>query len=202
MLGFLDFLNKGRAKAKEGADIPPMPPPPADVSEEHHEDVGDELPPLPEIEEHHEESGDKLPPLPGIEEHHDIGMPPVPDELKLPEEDEIKLPEHHEVPTPHSFDEEIPTVPLTKPEVEEMPVMQVPKVNRNGPLFVKSDLFKNDVLDNIAKIKSEVKSSNEVVSRLADFEQDENTIYREWHSQMEDLQKKLLSVDKLLFKGG
>ncbi|MDP7180377.1 MAG: hypothetical protein QF824_03855 [Candidatus Woesearchaeota archaeon] len=193
-------MNKGRAKAKEGADIPPMPPPPADISEEHQGDLGDALPPLPDIEEHHDDIEAELPPLPDIEEHHDIDMPPVPDELKLPEENEIKFPPHHEEIAGHPFSGDIPVVPPSGPKVEEMPVMSVPQVKRDGPLFVKSDIFKNDVLDNIARIKSEVKSSNEVVSRLVDFEQDENTIYREWHAQMEDLQKKLLSVDKILFK--
>jgi len=188
-LSFLKFLNKGKAKAKEELDIPPMPPPPADFSEGS-EPVGDELPQLPEINEKPEEEitpvhglGDELP-----------SLPEEPVESAPPELGPIE-----EEPAGSVVEEEIPIVPLTKPEIER-PIKRE-KAKQVKPLFVNMDSFKNIILKNISLMKGELTTSNQILSKLSKLEQDETALFKDWQGKMEDLQKKLMSIDKILFKG-
>ena len=63
------------------------------------------------------------------------------------------------------------------------------------------DKFRN-VLRNISEIRGSLKVSNEVLSKLNEIDANAEKDFEKWKNVMTDLQKKLVFVDKTLFKGG
>lgn len=173
-MGFLRFLKKSKVKTEDLDVPPPFPPPPLEASEE---ELGltaeEELPPLPEIKEEPEE------------------ITPIPPETPAPQEAILE-------PGPVPI-EELPIIP--KPEIKEpFKRIEEKEIKRIKPIFVEVDIFRNNVLKNIAIIKNELKNSNEILSELGKLEQNESNLFKDWYSKMEDVQKRLMSIDKIIFK--
>lgn len=66
------------------------------------------------------------------------------------------------------------------------------------PIFIDVGIFR-DVIDEIALIQNTLKETSDSLSRLDEFREDENKEFRRWQSDMQDVQKKLIYVDKTLF---
>ena len=67
------------------------------------------------------------------------------------------------------------------------------------PLFVDVLLFR-EVIDEIASISGRLKESHDSLSRLEEFREDEEKEFKRWRSNVQDIQKKLIYVDKTLFR--
>ena len=67
--------------------------------------------------------------------------------------------------------------------------------------FVKVDRFKT-VLDNISMIRSDLRKSEEALLKLENMKGSKDRSYDKFKSSLDDLQKKLIFIDKTLFKGG
>lgn len=173
-------------------DIPDVPP----LPEEHG------LPPLPDHKKivpdvhpiHHEP---KLPPLPGEHElpplpgHEDIpDVPPLPKEQELP-----PLPEEHELPPIKEAPKVEHKLPPLKEKVEKpaMPVV--------GPAerFVTLDQFRL-IQGDISGIKNDLKGIDEFFVRLEEEKSGIDHKYSEWQHSLQDIQRKIIFVDKTLFK--
>ena len=195
-MGFLKFLSK-KKELQEELDIPPPPPPGAE--DLGLTSIGEEIPPPPPLDE------EGLPPFPGPEEREEL--PPLPEMPEFEEEfaeEEAKLQELTQLPrkaeTPNSRSPPLPP----RAEVSQKPLAPPqPRIDVQEavPIFVRANQFK-DVLKGINIVKVNLKKSDDVLLRLDDLENSKEREFTKWRSEMEDIQNKIMFIDKILFKGG
>ncbi len=198
-MGFLKFLSK-KKELQEELDIPPPPPPGAE--DLGLTSIGEELPPPPPSDE------EGLPPFPGPEEREEL--PPLPEMPEFEEEfaeEEAKLREFTSLPPKaESQASELPPLPpraeaslkiSQKPLAPPQPRMDIQEAM---PIFVRANQFK-DILKGINVVKVNLKKSDDVLLRLDDLENSKEREFTKWRSEFEDIQNKIMFVDKILFKG-
>ena len=182
-LGFLKFLKRDKSKeldleSMENLDAPPIPP---GLEEKGME----KLPEMPEVPKSEKS-------LPGRKEKL------VP---------ELKLPSMQEYPKP-GWEEPKVELPGTMPAkeiepyesaivVEEKPVQK--RREAGGPIFVKVNEFRG-ILSEISTIKRDLKTTDQSLLKLNEIEANRDKILAKWHDIMVDLQKKVIFIDKTLFK--
>ena len=195
-------------------DVPPMPPEPPSMEEKGFED----LPELPEIPESDEA-------LFGMEEK----KKPI-SEIKIPLQQTMRVKEAvlqqpvsfkpiEDIKTDFEMQRPEEPMPQIKEDIPEMKpehrraspyerfsraaVMEERSILKNkdakGPIFMRVDKFRN-VLRNISEIRGSLKVSNEILSKLNEIDANAEKDFEKWKNVMTDLQKKLVFVDKTLFK--
>ena len=208
-MGFLKFLKK---KGKEDVtlddnlDIPPPPPsikpvlpksgmgssnlpkdfPPFKFKEEHPIPPESRLPELPKEDFHDSD----IPSFPSLEEEHEFTpKPPMKEQVDfhLPEKEPMKPAAIHEEEPKHEHIESV---------VKRKPLSRTLK----GPGHIRLDRFK-ETLRNINNIRNDLKKSDEILHNLIKSTGEEGSGFEKWKNSMEDIQKKLIFVDKTLFKG-
>jgi hypothetical protein len=113
-----------------------------------------------------------------------MGLPVEPD---MPEEKlEIK-PRVHHVPR-----REGPTKQQAIAEVEKRP-------EPRGPIYVPVEDYKA-VLDGTEQVRGDLKEATEVLGRLNELKNEEDKEFEKWRSELEDIQRKLTYVDKIIFE--
>ncbi|MBI2134939.1 hypothetical protein HYU09_03035 [Candidatus Woesearchaeota archaeon] len=197
-------------------DVPPMPPSPPGMDKGGFED----LPEIPEMqdsdeafsgmeEENEPVSGIKVPSLPQpryMEEpafrpfkgfkpagsvKPDFGMQGLQEPVQETEED---VQETELRPKKTDYYERFSRAAVR----EEREVLE--HKDAKGPIFMRVDRFRN-VLRNVSEIRSSLKVSNEILSKLNDIDVNAEKEFEKWKNIMADMQKKLVFVDKTLFKG-
>ena len=195
-MGFLKFLSK-KKELQEELDIPPPPQPGAE--DLGLTSIGEEIPPPPPLDE------EGLQPFPGPEEREEL--PPLPEMPEFEEEfaeEEAKLQELTQLPrkaeAPASRSPPLPP----RAEVSQKPLAPPqPRIDVQEavPIFVRANQFK-DILKGINVVKVNLKKSDDVLLRLDDLENSKEREFTKWRSEMEDIQNKIMFIDKILFKGG
>ena len=212
-MGFLKFLKREKRADTNELDLPPEPPP-----LEGFEDKQDFE--LPEIKADDFDMSKFDAP--------DAGKTDYPSyEPKMPEMKDEDMPDFPEFPEM----EEEPKAPAepqmqfqplaAPPAVQPMPTeKEVPEsepqhMQRRGlfhhervprevrarkEVYVRVDRFKA-VLDNISMIRSSARKSDEALMRLEDIKNSKDRAFDRVKSSLADLQKKLIFIDKTLFKG-
>ena len=66
------------------------------------------------------------------------------------------------------------------------------------PIFVTLTSYK-DMVDEIGLMNNILKESEDTVVRVGEFKEDEDKEFNKWESEIRDIQKKLIYVDKALF---
>ena len=141
-----------------------------------------ELPPLDEIQEFGKDEEQELPAFPEIEEE----FKPLPE-----------------------LEEETPFAPRIEPLQQIQPMTRKPSIKEEiraekieGQLskFIRVDDFRN-ILNYIYEIRSYLKDDNLIFTKLEEIEAAKNKRYEELHNNLVDIQRKMLFVDKTLFKG-
>lgn len=66
------------------------------------------------------------------------------------------------------------------------------------PIFVRIELFR-DIIDEIGISRSILHESNDILTRVSGFKHDEDKEFNKWQMNIQDIQKKLIYVDKVLF---
>jgi hypothetical protein len=176
-MGFLKFFGKKTEPAKvEDLDLPPMPPPLADVSGDDFGSIEEQFPPLPDMnltgtqEQQSQTSGEEQ-----------IAPPESPEQEPAPEEQQA---------------------PAAAPPVQSRIDAYRPADSlSSSPLYLEVNSYRGSVLKGIMSIKTELNGFDELLSSLGKIETQESSMLREWYFKMEDVQKKLMSMDKTLFKG-
>lgn len=186
-------------------ELPPPPPPP-DFSRP----VGD----IPQIR-----------PPEGLEAPEELPAPPElpafeskPRGLELPELPAAPSFEHEEQPEfPEAPTPEIPEAPspdevspmdvrepvaVEEPTLAEAPEISSPerleRVRRPvGPAFVSVDEYRS-ILDNSNRVRSKLMEAEEFVRRLNDIKVEEEHTFEKWRVQLEDIERKLAHVDKVI----
>lgn len=199
-LGFMNFIKK-KNKLDNSLPVPPV--------------EGLEMPPAP-------------PGLDTQEDFDNFSPPPLPDmgNNQLPDFPEVRTDEYDEQDIITKVNKEKQNLPLLQPEEsffhhEEMPQyndfqnnyeepIEMPKkqdVNYNyqepapinGPLFIKAENFQK-VLGRIKNTKSVIKTFEDNIFKVNELRSKEDKKYALWKSKLEDIQRKLIYVDKALFE--
>ena len=203
-MGFLKFLKKGKKEKMldESLDIPPPPPsikeslpesgfeerllkekefPPFEFKEGKPMPVGEEkLQEWPKEKEHVLE----VPGFPPLEEKpRFVPKPP------MKEPTEIHLPKKELIPKEEAVGEKIEAV-----------VREERKPLSKGPIYIRLDKFK-ETLKSVNIIRGDLKKSDEVLHNLIKSKEEKDRDFEKWHNIMDDIQKKLIFIEKTLFKG-
>jgi hypothetical protein len=175
-LGFLKFLRRDKSKeldleSMEHLDAPPIHP---GIEEKGME----KFPEIPKSEKSYPEGKEKL----------------VPD---------LKLPSVHESPKP-DWKEPGVELPGTTPAKEIEPyessiVVEEKHRETSGPIFVKVNEFRG-ILSEISIIKRDLKTADQSLLKLNEIEANRDKILAKWRDIMVELQKKVIFIDKKLFK--
>ena len=182
-MGFLKFLKRDKSKElnlerMEDLDVPPLHP---GLEEKGMENLP-EVPEVPKSEKSFPGRKEKLVP-------------------------ELKLPSIQESPKPE-WEEPKVELPGTMPAKEIEPyesaiIMEEKPVEKHreagGPIFVKVNEFKG-VLSEIGTIKRDLKTADQSLLKLNEIEANRDKILAKWSDIMADLQKKVIFIDKTLFK--
>ena len=211
VVGFLKFLKRERKEdALEDLDMPPAPPPLEGFEE-------GSLPELPGFPEEDISAKDMEMPEPKFEFPEKEGLP----ELNEPFPD-FKFPEMEETPVQIA---PVRAPPVTEPQAQPMPEEEpaaempepeaMPKIGgrlfahardfaRERPaartIYVKVDRFKA-ILGSISMVRSDLRKSEGALMKLESIKNSKDRTFDKFKASLEDLQKKLIFVDKTLFKG-
>ncbi len=153
-------------------------------------EIGEEIPEMPPLPEEGEEFPE-IPPLPKEE------MPPLPEAGKefpeIPPLSEERAP----VAPPLEISAPLPAEPL-KPEVEE-PIPEIKKVPIKDKKFVTINDFKQ-IQSDISGAKGVLKGIDGFFVKLEEVKSVGDKGYKELYNNLQDIQKKIMFVDKTLFK--
>lgn len=224
-MGFLKFLKRGKKESLDELDLPPAPPP-LEGFEENLPELPDfeEKISAPEHEMGQEMKFDfpeNVPDL-GKEDFPDMNFP----EEKIAESSETPefpdFPEFEEkppiplvrAPMPQAPQTAVPAAPKPQQEPEEKKPDFAPEFPRMGgklfahekrreiprTIYVRVDNFKA-TLGSINLVRSDLRESEEALTKLENIKSSKDKSFDKIKSSLEDLQKKLIFVDKTLFKG-
>jgi hypothetical protein len=173
-----------KKKKFDDIDLPPPPPP---VSE---------LPPVPPVQSSSDDF--ELPPLPSIGEQNnfksdDIELPPLPP-LESSDEDQ-SMPEPPMLEVQSDDETPQPVERRTLPSVEELKEKRVIE----GPLFVNVGSYK-DVISNVNLVREKIRESEAYAEKLNEIKNTKDKYFEQLRAKLEDLQRKSLYVDKILFE--
>lgn len=224
-MGFLKFLKREKKEDFDELDLPPAPPP-----LEGFEENLPELPEIPDFESEKisvkEEDFPKFD-FPEKEELPELGKEaPMPEFPEFPEMEEKPM-QIEPVSAPQiEMPEPAPQVPepieTMQPEEEAQPEQPAftpapayPKVGRRlfshekiplremptgKTIYVRVDRFKA-TLGSISMVRSDLRKSEEALTKLENIKSAKDRSFDKVRGSLDDLQKKLIFVDKTLFKG-
>ena len=139
-----------------------------------------EIPPPPPPEEGEKELKELKPAeLPAMPKHPPSELPEVKPEKK---EETPSMPEFPDMPG-----EEKMEMPVTKEEV-------------SAPKFVNVASFQT-VMGKADEIRNSLKKAENVIIRLGELKNEEVKEFEKWRAQLEDTEKKLNYIDRVIFKG-
>ena len=199
-MAFMDIFKKKKA-AEEDLDLPPMPPEGFGNSQ----DFGSEMPSPPPLEDELDLpllDDEMKPPVPiksGIEISKQEGLPPLPslsdEELGLPPLEEPQMPAAP-APMEKKYYLQKKAMPQMqkqsiRPKSRERPISQ--------PIFLRVEKFR-DILQGISNAKNSFKDTETGMELLTATEDKISRELGRWRSALEDAEKKLMFIDKILFK--
>ncbi len=227
-MGFFKFLKKGEkvGPLDEALDVPPAPPPihghfpddlpkfelkeekPAHQKEEMRPVGFEEKLPMP----HKEEA--EFPPLEGFEEklpefpheEPEAELPPLEDAPKFTPKPPIKEPvmaipsPKREIHIEHEIEDRKPFLEkIEKEAIVDEKKLFAKRPTTSGPTYIRLDKFR-DTLGSMGVVRGDLKKCDESLINLINKEKKDRGFER-WRASMDDIQKKLIFVEKTLFKG-
>jgi hypothetical protein len=69
------------------------------------------------------------------------------------------------------------------------------------PLYVKADDYKS-IIGALTVIKTKIEDSERILTDLNELKNTKDKSFEKWRSELEDIQRKLLYIDKTLYEGG
>lgn len=151
-----------------------------------------ELPPAPEFPKPKEtiEAQKPLPPRPlfGVQKPKPLFVARKPQE----EKPEVKLPPPRPRITPYERFERSAVR-------EERAVLKHKEAE--GPIYIRIDKFKG-ILAGTRTIRNNLKIAKQSIQKLNEIDANRDNVFGKWRNSMVDLQKKLIFIDKTLFKKG
>ena len=223
-MGFLKFLKREKKEGLDELDLPPAPPPLGGFEESMPElpDFGAEKlsgSEMPEFDFPKEE--EKMPEFPSFQETEEasspiqpVSAPPVFETAPFIEQ---PMPEAGPAEPEQSIAEESPqfTQQEARPRIarrlfhheRQAPRMASERkkdseqiIKSGKTVYVRVDEFKM-VLGNINIVRKDIKKSDDALMKLENIKLSKDKSFDRVKASLEDLQKKLIFVDKTLFKG-
>ncbi len=150
-----------------------------------------EFPTIPEMPSA-DDIPDNIPPLEGLPEAPKFTPEP-------------KVERHHPQTTPEQHFPEMPSM-MQNYEIEQplaadfMPEERhTVKKNIDGPMFIRTDKFRQ-IIEHIEHVRSKFTSEDDTFSRISDVKNSQDQKYEEFRQNLEDIQRKLLFIDRSLFE--
>lgn len=174
------FASIPEKKAEEGYPaMPELPPLPSEKSEKKYAAYEfEKIQPLPKLAEFEipspaaeEEVPEKLPPL----EEAEVEGLPAPSKRLFPKEIEKPIIAEHE---------------------EGLEIMRRMPA---APLFVHVDNYQQ-LINNISSIRNSLKDSDNIFLRLNEIKNTQNSTFEKFRNTLEDVERKLIFIDKSLFE--
>lgn len=206
-MGFLKFLKREKKSDFDELDLPPAPPP-LDDRELAGLDEGMELPEIPEFPEEK---------ISAPEPNFDFEKDELPELSEAPEIEQRPQPQIQ----PISMPEPIPTMPEMQPAEKQAaeeprftPLDEYPKIERKlfaqekkalrerpagRAIYVKVDKFKA-ALGSINVVRSDLRKSEDALMKLENIKNSKDRSFDKVRNSLDDLQKKLIFIDKTLFE--
>lgn len=111
------------------------------------------------------------------------------------------------LPPPIKTQHEIPKVPefrekaIQKFMVPKPPqnTLQLVQSKRIAEGYVKAESFR-DIMENVNEIKKKIKESDDILIRLNEIKNKEDKEFENWNIRFEDIQRKLVYIDKTFFE--
>ncbi len=131
----------------------------------------------------------EMPPRPPVTEIEELPEVPEPEEtLAQPQIEE------YEAPAEGEFAE----VGEEAEQSKEVHREDVIEVSETKPIFVKVGLYRN-ILNEVTLSGTVLRESESSLSRLNSVRSEEDSEFEKWRKHMNDIQRKLIYVDKILF---
>ncbi|MBI2658090.1 hypothetical protein HYX08_05350 [Candidatus Woesearchaeota archaeon] len=211
----MKFLKREPKKGLDELDLPPEPPPLEGFDENIPElpdfqDFNEKLsaPEMPKFDFSQKEpnydempdfgkEGPEMPGLPAMEEEPMQGPEPAPQTAApMPQPMPVQQPFPEQSPEPVSSDD--------FPRIERRLFSHEKRILREMPsgktIYVRIDKFKA-TLGNINLVRSDLRKSEEALMKLENIKNSKDKSFDKVRASLDDLQKKLIFVDKTLFKG-
>ena len=213
-MGFLKFLKREKKENFDELDLPPAPPPFGGFDEDM-----PELPEFPELEkisapeEMREMPQFEIPEeKPGSEEETMQEFPAFPEMEEEPRDfiqsKSAVIPEtvpSRPMPVPKAPEEEQPMPTDIYPRMERRLFAHEKRLLRERPsaktIYIRVDNFKA-ALGSINIVRSDLRKSEEALAKLENMKNAKDKSLDKMKSSLDDLQKKLIFIDKTLFEGG
>ncbi len=112
---------------------------------------------------------------------------------------EIPVPEMPEIPKPEYERKE----EYEKPELPELAPVEEPSLEREAvrkpisPAFVAMDEYRN-ILDQSNRVRAKLSEAEEFMHRLEEVKVEEEKTFERWRGQLEDVERKLGHIDRLI----
>jgi len=181
-LGFFQFLKPKKAEKGEKEDM--------------------NLPELPSIKDY---SAAKLPVFSDSEQFEEgSDLPPLeplsPFELEEPKTDIVETVQPQTSITRPEINQVFETDAIKEePEEDEEPMHGFESQIMKGPVFVKAYELRA-ILEGINKTATACRESKRIFTRIQETEKERNEAVAKWHAALEDIQRRLVFIDKLLFE--
>ncbi|HIH91285.1 TPA: hypothetical protein HA281_00630 [Candidatus Woesearchaeota archaeon] len=181
-MGFMKFLSKGKKPSVDELDVPPLPPDSGDLGA-----MGGEFPaPFPGDDASSELSG--FAPYPGglqdTPAFDDLGIPELQDKLPRPEQ---------RVPAFLQRSASQPAMPPMQPMAEHHTHLKA--------IYIHVTDYKQMTAD-MAQIRSDLRRASLGLTEMLHSSADREKDYNRYRNALMDMQKKLVFVDKTLFRKG
>lgn len=193
-------------KKKKQESLPELPPPPSppefpmpegDIPGIRADEELKEFPTAPSFE-HEEENSIDLPdaPAPDMPEAPEPGMDEENEAPSFEQTGHVEpfVPENEEAPP-------IETLPeITHDESKPYEIAESETVRRPvGPAFVSVDDYRS-IMEHSNRVRSKLSEAEEFMHRLVEIKADEEKTFEKWRSQLEDIERKLGQIDKVIAK--
>jgi len=222
-MGIKNLFKKKQTSARP-IPVPPKPPHFHGLTELPNLSPLDDMPSLdsfglgelPEIMEDETEAHTQkpLPPKPPMPQKPDFRPLPVIHNEPVYHEAAMPPSIRHEAPMPAPIYHPLPA-PAPKPDFRPAPAPQprfVPDAPKprilpprqehlEKPFFVKVDDYRS-ILEGTTLIKNNLKEADEIISRLNELKNEGDREFEKWREKLEDVQRKLIYVDKVIFEAG
>jgi hypothetical protein len=185
----------GFGKKKQSTAMPELPPPPSPPGSARPQ--GD-IPAITAPETH-----DDLPELPEMPRRSvDLPEPPAPEMPEMPAHEDFPAPEpvkEFEMPQPQS---ERPDFPELMPaESHDAPAFEQRETVRRsvGPAFVSVDDYRT-IMEHSNRVREKLAEAEQFVHRLHEIKAEEESVFEKWRGQLEDVERKLGHIDRVIAK--
>ncbi len=167
----MGVLDFFKKKPKQ-LDLPPPPPPELLQLELPKDDL--ELPALPEL-------------------------PPMPEETSPSKAYEIP-PLEEEFPLPLVPELEEPLKTIEPEEQVDLTTLETKQEMSRGPIFIKVDDYRG-ILESVNLIRNKINESDYIIEALNDLKTKIDAEFEKWREELEEMQRKVMYMDKALFEG-